>query len=103
METNGECDRLIEMAQYKLYIKSWCPWCVAARDWLDRAGIPYAVYELGETPGATEEMVRISKQRYVPTLVIEPDDSGVALVLPDFGPDELEAFLKRHKLYPPNV
>jgi protein-disulfide isomerase len=40
-------------------------------------------------------MIRLSGQRLTPTLVT-PD----GLVLPDFGPDELEAFVKKHGIQP---
>ena len=43
---------------------------------------------------ALDELKRVSGQTYAPTLVIGN------LVLPDFGPDELEEFLKEHKILP---
>jgi hypothetical protein len=43
---------------------------------------------------AFAELRRISGQTYAPTLVIGD------LVLPDFGPEELEDFLKRHNVQP---
>ena len=43
---------------------------------------------------AFAELKRISGQIYTPTLVIGN------LVLADFGPDELEDFLKRHNILP---
>jgi protein-disulfide isomerase len=43
---------------------------------------------------AFAELKRISGQTYTPTLVIGN------LVLPDFGSDELEDFLKQHNILP---
>jgi hypothetical protein len=45
-------------------------------------------------PAAFAELKRISGQVYAPTLVIGD------LILLDFGPDELEDFLKRHNILP---
>jgi len=43
---------------------------------------------------AMGELKRISGQTFAPTLVIGD------LVLPDFGPDQLEDFLKKHNILP---
>jgi glutaredoxin 3 len=91
------------MSRLILYTKSWCPWCISARAWLDRAGFSYEPIEVGEVPGAAEELRRISGQRYVPTLLVHNADGAAPFILPDFGPDELEAFVRHHKLTPDNV
>ena len=77
----------------KLYVKVWCPWCVMARDWLDGRGYQYQLIDVEKSQADYDEMIRLSGQRRTPTLVT----SG-GLVLPDFGPDELEVFLKRHSI-----
>ena len=43
---------------------------------------------------AFEEMIRISGQRRAPTLVVGDK------LLPDFGPEELAVFLKKHSIAP---
>ena len=43
---------------------------------------------------AYDEMIRLSGQRLTPTLVVDEK------VLADFGPDELEIFLKQHSIQP---
>ena len=48
----------------------------------------------GRNPAGFNELKRISGQTYAPTLVIGN------LFLPDFGPDELEEFLKEHNILP---
>ena len=79
----------------KLYVKIWCPWCAHAQQWLDARGIRYELRDVERTRADYDEMIRLSGQRLTPTLVT---DSGA--VLPDFGPEELEPFLKEHSIAP---
>jgi len=78
----------------KLYVKVWCQWCVMAQEWLDARGYRYELIDVEQNRADYEEMIRISGQRYTPTLLL--GESG--LVLPDFGPPELEEFLRRHQI-----
>jgi glutaredoxin len=78
----------------KLYVKTWCPWCIRAKGFLDAHGYRYEEIDVERSRGAFEEMIRLSGQGLTPTLVA--DDK----VLPDFGPDELEFFLKKHSILP---
>ncbi len=80
----------------KLYVKIWCPWCVMAQDWLDARGYRYELIDVERDRADYNEMIRLSGQRYTPTLVVDEPE----LVLPDFGPDELEEFLKEHQIKP---
>jgi glutaredoxin 3 len=77
-----------------LYIKAGCPWCNMAEDFLDKRGYKYAKVDVRRDPAAFEELKRVSGQTYAPTLVIGD------LLLPDFGPDELEDFLMEHNIVP---
>jgi glutaredoxin 3 len=77
-----------------LYVKTGCPWCEMAEDFLDKRGYRYTKLDVRRDPVAFEEMKRISGQTYAPTLVTGD------LFLPDFGPDELEDFLKQHNIVP---
>lgn len=79
----------------KLYVKVWCPWCVMAREWLDARGYRYALIDVEKTRADYDEMFRLSGQRLTPTLV-----TATGEVLPDFGPEELEVFLKKHSIAP---
>ncbi len=79
----------------KLYVKVWCPWCVMAQEWLDGRGYRYTLIDVEANRASYEEMIRLSGQRLTPTLV-----TADGLVLPDFGPDELEVFLKKHSITP---
>ena len=79
----------------KLYVKVWCPWCVMARESLDAQGYAYTLIDVEKSRADYDEMIRLSGQRCTPTLVTASGE-----VLPDFGPDELAVFLKKHSLSP---
>jgi glutaredoxin len=79
----------------KLYVKVWCPWCVSAREWLDTRGFGYELIDVEADRADYDEMIRLSGQTKTPTLV-----TAEGRVLPDFGPEELEAFVDRHGLKP---
>lgn len=69
------------------YAKIGCPWCIEAREVLDRRGIAYDEKIVTTDPAAAAEMQRISGQTKAPVL----DWSGE--ILADFGAAELEPFL----------
>lgn len=79
----------------KLYVKVWCPWCVMAQQWLDQHGYRYQLIDVEQSRADYDAMIHLSGQRRTPTLV-----TADGLVLPDFGPDELEVFLKKHSITP---
>jgi glutaredoxin len=81
--------------ELKLYVKVWCPWCVTAQDWFDSRGYRYTLIDVEKNRADYDEMIRLSGQRLTPTLV-----TADGRVLPDFGPDELEVFLKQHSITP---
>jgi glutaredoxin len=60
-----------------------------AQEWLDARGYRYQLIDVEKNRADYDEMIRLSGQRRTPTLVT-PDGA----VLPDFGPEELEVFLK---------
>jgi glutaredoxin 3 len=71
-----------------LYVKTGCPWCTDAEEYLDRHGYEYERVDVQQDRVAFDEMKRVSGQTYAPTLVIAEK------VLSDFGPEELEQFLR---------
>lgn len=81
-------------AQLKLYVKNWCPWCITAKQYLNKRGYRYDEVDVNRDNAAYDEMIRLSGQQYTPTLVVN------GLVLADFGPEELEIFLKQHSILP---
>jgi glutaredoxin len=78
----------------KLYVKVWCPWCVMAEDYLKKHGYKYEQIDVERSRAAFDEMIQLSGQRLTPTLVVD------GKVLPDFGPEELDVFLKQHSITP---
>lgn len=81
-------------AQLKLYVKTWCPWCVAAKEYLDGHGFHYQQIDVLSDRAAYDEMIRLSGQTYTPTLVAHGH------VLADFGPEELAPFFNKHNILP---
>ncbi|HEV3210777.1 MAG TPA: glutaredoxin domain-containing protein [Chthoniobacterales bacterium] len=78
----------------KLYVKAGCPWCMVAEQYLNNRGYKYESVEIRRNRAAYDELVAVSGQTSAPTPVTGE------LVLSDFGPDELEDFLKEHNIRP---
>ena len=77
------------MQDVKLYSRSWCCWCVDAKNYLKAHGIPFTEIDVGHDPTADEEMRRLSGQRFVPTIVVDGH------VLANFDTGQLEQFLAK--------
>lgn len=77
------------MRSVKLYTRKWCGWCVDAKEYLKKHGIPYEEVDVGRDAVADEEMRRLSGQRYVPTIVIDGH------VLANFDTRQLDQFLTK--------
>lgn len=73
----------------KLYVKTWCPWCVQAIQWLKARGIPFECLDVEKDLEARRRMQEISGQSLTPTLEL-PDGR----VLADFDTGQLERFLE---------
>ncbi len=84
----------IVSAPLKLYVKTWCPWCITARQYLAKRGFRFEEIDVEADRAAYAEMVRLSGQTYTPTLSVEDK------LLADFGPDELQVFLQKHHIEP---
>jgi glutaredoxin len=84
----------IVSAPLKLYVKSWCPWCITARQYLAKRGFRFEEIDVEADRAAYAEMIRLSGQTYTPTLSVEDK------LLADFGPDELQVFLQKHHIEP---
>jgi glutaredoxin len=74
----------------KLYIKTGCPWCEEAIDYMEEHNLPFEKVTVTGSPSNMDEMIKISGQTKAPTMDWDGD------VLADFGTDELEVFLKKH-------
>jgi glutaredoxin len=75
-----------------LFVKNGCPYCRAAREFLDARRVAYEPVEVRGQPENMQELERISGQMRTPTLRIGGD------VLADFDVEQLEPFLKKHQL-----
>ena len=81
--------------ELKLYVKTWCPWCVRAEDWLRARGYTYRQIDVEANRADYDEMIQLSGQTRTPTLV-----TADGKLLPDFGPDELAVFIEKHRIAP---
>lgn len=77
-----------------LYVKSGCPWCDEAVDYLSSHNLEYEERNVTVDRTAFAEMQRKSGQTKAPVL----DWHGH--ILADFGTDELEPFLREHHAVP---
>jgi glutaredoxin 3 len=75
-----------------LYVKTGCPWCQEAIEFMDSHGVSYRVQNVSENPDAMMEMQKKSGQTRAPTL----DWHGK--ILADFGVDELVPFLRKQEV-----
>ena len=73
----------------RLFIKSWCPWCVEAVEWLDERGYKYETLNVNRDAAAAAEMLELTGQSKAPSIEIDGE------VLADFDVGQLEAWLKK--------
>ena len=73
-----------------LYVKTGCPYCQAAIDYLDGNKIGYEKIDVRASDSGMKKLPEISGQTKTPT--IEWDGE----VLADFGVEQLEDFLRSH-------
>jgi glutaredoxin len=74
-----------------LYVKTGCPYCKAAKDYLDGKKIAYQEVDVRGDDAGMKKLQDLSGQTKTPTM----DWNGE--VLADFGVEELEEFLKTHQ------
>jgi glutaredoxin len=75
----------------KLYVKSGCPYCRAAIEWLDEHKVAFERIEVAGNKRRMEELRELSGQTKTPTMQLGGD------VLADFGVEQIEPFLRKHK------
>lgn len=80
------------MAKVEVYSSALCPYCVRARQLLDRKGVSYQVIEVDREPGELTRMIQRSKRRTVPQIFINGQHVG--------GCDELYALDREGGLDP---
>jgi glutaredoxin 3 len=80
--------------ELKLYSRAMCSWCLDAKDYLRERGYKFTEIDVGRNRAAYKEMIDLSNQSYVPTLVAGDD------VLANFDTYQLEKFLGERGIEP---
>ena len=73
--------------EIKLYSRQLCGWCQDAKAYLKEHNLPFQEIDVGQDRVAYAEMIRLSGQSLVPTIVID------GKVLGDFDVEQLKKFL----------
>ena len=68
--------RYIRMAKVEIYSSEHCPYCVMAKQLLDRKGIIYKEIRVDLNPEKRQEMLKKSRQRTVPQIFINNKSIG---------------------------
>lgn len=75
-----------------IYTATWCAFCHAAKDYLDKLGVKYTDRDVEADPAAGQEAVTKSDQRGIPVLDIAGD------IIIGFDRPKIDAALKAHQL-----
>lgn len=73
----------------RLFVKSGCPWCDEAIEWLDQRGIRYELLDVLRNVAARQEMLDLTGQTKAPSIDVDGH------ILADFGADELETWWRQ--------
>ncbi len=79
------------MIDIKIYTTPTCPYCVKAKDYFKKKGIPYKEYNVTQDKEALKEMIRISGGRSVPVI------SAGEEVMIGFDQTRIEKILEEQK------
>ncbi len=77
--------------QITLYTTTFCGWCEDAKEYLRAQGLPFNEVNVSRDPDGRAEVLRISGQEYVPTIVVD------GKVLANFDVEQLEEFLNENR------
>lgn len=75
-----------------VYSASWCAFCHAAMEYLDKIGVKYEVKDVESDRAIAEEAVEKSGQMGIPVIDIKGD------IIIGFDRPKIDAALKAHKL-----
>lgn len=75
-----------------VYSATWCAYCHAVKDYLDKLGVKYTDHDVEADPAAGQEAVTKSDQRGIPVLDIAGD------IIIGFDRPKIDAALKAHQL-----
>lgn len=74
--------------EIKIYTTSTCPYCVMAKQYLDKRGVPYTELNVSQNKEALKEMIELTGRRSVPVIACGND------VLVGFSPARLEQIIE---------
>lgn len=80
--------RARENVSITMYSTSWCPSCVAAREYMTKNSIQFTEHDIEQSPSAREIQRRLNPKGSIPTIDVE----GAVLV--GFSGDSLEAMIE---------
>lgn len=75
-----------------VYSATWCAFCHAAKEYLDKLGVKYEERDIEADPKYAEEVVTKSGQMGIPVLDIEGD------IIIGFDQPKIDAALEAHQL-----
>lgn len=78
----------------ELYSAPWCAFCHATKDYLDKLGVKYEIYDVEQDPSKAHESVSKSGQMGIPVL----DINGTIIV--GFDRPRIDHALDKHNLLP---
>lgn len=76
----------------KIYTATWCAFCHAAKEYLDKLGVKYTDLDVETDPQNGLEAVTKSGQRGIPVIDIDGD------IIIGFDRPKIDSALKAHKL-----
>jgi glutaredoxin 3 len=79
-------------SQVTVYSASWCAFCHAAKDYLDKIGVKYTEKDVESDPKFAQEAMDKSQQTGIPVLDIAGD------IIIGFDRSKIDATLKQHHL-----
>jgi glutaredoxin 3 len=75
-----------------IYSATWCAFCHAAKDYLDKLDVAYDDRDVEADPANAEQAVSKSQQRGIPVIDIDGD------IIIGFDRPKIDAALKAHQL-----
>lgn len=78
--------------QVKVYSATWCAFCHAAKQYLDKLGVKYEDLDVEANPDNGKDAVGKSGQRGIPVLDIDGD------IIVGFDRPKIDSALKTHQL-----
>ena len=81
-----------DSAKVKIYTASWCAFCHATKEYLDKLGVAYTALDVEHDPANGVEAVEKSGQRGIPVVDIEGD------IIVGFDRPKIDSALKAHNL-----